>query len=159
MKNFIMSELFAYYEGELQAFISDALASKNALLKRIISSVTEKLVEDLEYLGVTIDESYLHTLDNSAVRHAFKIHGSPKEALRGQIPIFNQDLMLIPSIVSRYDTISINKNRRGQDVIIYTKSMKDGVAFYVEELRLGRHELAACTMYKKKKDDSPTQID
>jgi hypothetical protein len=30
---------------------------------------------------------------------------------------------------------------------------------HVEEIRLGRHELAASTMYKRKKDDSPTLID
>ena len=80
-------------------------------------------------MGITIDETYRHTLDNSAVRHAVKSHGSPKEVLRGQ------------------------------DVIIYTKTMDDGITFYVEEIRLGRHELAASTMYKRKKDDSPTLID
>lgn len=67
--------------------------------------------------------------------------------------------MLIPEIVSGYDTISTDKNRRGQDVIIYTKTMMNAVTFYVEEIRLGRHELAASTMYKRKKEDSPTQID
>jgi hypothetical protein len=30
---------------------------------------------------------------------------------------------------------------------------------HVEEIRLRRHELAASTMYKRKKDDSPTLID
>lgn len=48
-----------------------------------------------------IDETYRHTLDNSAVRHAIKSHGSPKEVLRGQ------------------------------DVIIYTKTMDDGITFYI----------------------------
>ena len=31
--------------------------------------------------------------------------------------------------------------------------------FCVEEIRLGRHELAASSMYKRKKDNSPTLID
>ena len=38
-------------------------------------------------------------------------------------------------------------------------TMDDGITYYVEEIRLGRHELAASTMYKRKKDDSPTLID
>ncbi len=59
--------------------------------------------------------------------------------------------MLISDIVSDYESISTEKNRRGQDVIIYTKTMEDGITFYVEEIRLGRHELAASTMYKRKK--------
>ena len=50
-------------------------------------------------------------------------------------------------------------NRRGQDVIIYSKAMNDGVTYYVEEVRLGRHELAASTLYKRKKENSPTLMD
>ena len=33
--------------------------------------------------------------------------------------------MRIPDIVSNYDSISTEKNRRGQDVILYTKTMED----------------------------------
>ena len=147
-----MPDLFTYYEGELKDFIAEALITKDTLLKRVISTATESLVNDLQDMGITIDETYRHTLDNSAVRHAVKSHGSPKEVLRGQIPITDDDLMRIPEIVASYEALTTEKNKRGQDVIIYT-------TFYVEEIRLGRHELAASTMYKRKKDDSPTLID
>ena len=110
-------------------------------------------------MGITIVETYRHTLDNSAVRHAVKSHGSPKEVLRGQLPITDDDLMRIPEIVASYEALTTEKNKRGQDVIIYTKTMDDGITFHVEEILLGRHELAASTMYKRKKDDSPTLID
>ena len=146
-----MPDVFAFYEGELKDFVAEALITKDTLLKRIISTATKTLVDDLSDMGIVIDETYQHTLDNSAVRHVIKTYGSPKEVLRGQIPITDLDLMLIPVIVSAYDSISTEKNRRGQDVIIYTKTMEDGVTFCVEEIRLGRHELAASTMYKKKK--------
>lgn len=154
-----MADLFAYYEGELKDFIAEALITKDTLLKRVISMASESLVSDLRDLGIIIDDTWRHTLDNSAVRHALKSHGSPKEVLRGQIPIKDKDLMLIPEIVASYESLSVEKNKRGQDVIIYTKTMEDGITFYVEEIRLGRRELAASTMYKRKKDDSPTQID
>ena len=78
-------------------------------------------------------------------------HIRSEDELRGQIPITDKDLMLIPEIVSDYASISTEKNRRGQDVIIYTKTMEEGITFYVEEIRLGRHELAASTIYKRKK--------
>lgn len=146
-----MSDLFTYYEGELKDFIAKALITKDTLLKRVISTASQALVNDLQDLGIVIDDTYKHTLDNSAVRHAIKTHGLPKEALRGQIPITNDDLMRIPEIVSSYEALATEKNKRGQDVIIYTKTMADGITFYVEEIRLGRHELAASTMYKKKK--------
>ena len=96
-----MPDLFTYYEGELKDFIAEALITKDTLLKRVISTATESLVNDLQDMGITIDETYRHTLDNSAVRHAIKSHGSSKEVLRGQ------------------------------DVIIYTMTMDDGITFYV----------------------------
>lgn len=154
-----MPDLFTYCEVELKDFIAEALITKDTLLKRVISTATESLVNDLQVMGITIDETYRHTLDNSAVRHAVKSHGSPKEVLRGQIPITDDDLMRIPEIVASYEALTTEKNKRGQDVIIYTKTMDDGITFNVEEILLGRHELAASTMYKRKKDDSPTLID
>ncbi len=83
-----MNELFSYYEGELDVFISESLIIKDTLLKRIISS---------------------------------------------------------------YDSLTTDKNQRGQDVIIYSKDMGNNLTLFVEEIRLKRHELAASTMYKKKK--------
>lgn len=153
-----MSDLFSYFEGELEDFIVEAIATKDSLLKRVISNVSDSLILDLYDRGVIIDETYRHTLDNNAVRHAIKVHGSPKEILRGQIPITVTDFMLIPEIISNYDSLSIENNRRGQDIIVYSKKMSVGMTIYVEEIRLGRHELAASTIYKKK-DDSPTLID
>ena len=143
--------MFAYYEGELKDFIEDALVSKGTLLKRVLFKASERLIDDLKSKGVIIDKSYCHTIDNSAVQHAIKNHSSPYEKLRGQIPISNQDLLLVPDILSGYETIATEKNRRGQDVIIYTKTMEDGVRIYVEEIRIGRHELAASTIYKRKR--------
>lgn len=154
-----MSELFSYYDGELKDFIAESLTTKDALLKSVISGVSEKLVKDLKVRGVLIDESWCHTLDNNAVRHTLRVHGAKSEIKRGQIPIKDEDLLSIPLIVSSYDFLSTGKNKRGQDVVIYTKEMDNGITIYVEEVRLGRHELATTTMYKKKKENSPTLID
>ena len=88
-----------------------------------------------------------------------KSHGDSREELRGQIPLIDQDLMRIPDIVNNYESLTTRKNRRNQDIIIYSRTMDEDVTYYVEEIRLGRRELAASTMYKRKKDDSPTLID
>ena len=113
-----MPDLFTYCEVELKDFIAEALITKDTLLKRVISTATESLVNDLQDMGITIDETYRNTLDNSAVRHAVKSHGSPKEVLRGQIPITDGDLMRIPEIVASYEALTTEKNKRGQDIII-----------------------------------------
>lgn len=154
-----MSELFRYYEGELKVFIAESHTIKRSLLKRVISHASKRLIADLKEMNIIIDSSWQHTLDNSAIRHTIKIHGSPKEFLRGQIPVTDEDLLKIPEILDSYDSLSKEKNKRGQDVIIYSKTLENGVTIYVEEIRLGRHELAASTMYIKKKEDSPTQIE
>ena len=154
-----MNDLFKYYEGELGDFIAEALVTKAKLIKRVISPVSSKLVSDLQAKGILIDLSYNHTLDNNAIHHSLKRHGSVREALRGQIPITDEDLLRIPDIVDNYETLDIKQNRRNQDIIIYSRNIGQGVTYYVEEIRFGRRELAASTMYKRKKDDSPTQID
>lgn len=110
-----MSDLFIYYEGELNVFIAEALVTKDTLLKRVISAASERLIYDLQDLGVSIDYNWCHTLDNSAIRHTIKSHGGPKEYLRGQFPVSVEDLLLIPDILESYDTLSTEKNKRGQD--------------------------------------------
>ena len=151
--------MFAYYNGPIVSFISDSLETNGKLIKCVIAAVSEALVNDLKTSGIVIDTTYKHTIDNSAVRHVMNSHGSERETLRGQIPITIDDLKIIRSIIEGYDSIKTEKNRRMQDVIIYTKTMVDGTTYYVEEIRRGRHELAASTLYKKKKENSPTQME
>ena len=49
-----------------------------------------------------------------------------------------------------YDEVFTDTNKRNQVVITYVKSYPDGTTYYVEEVRVGRKELAADTMYKRK---------
>ena len=146
-----MTDLFKYYERELKDFIDEALVTKDTLLKRVVSIANETLISDLREQGITLDGIWLHTMDNSAVRHTIRSHGSPKEVLRGQVPITHQDLMHIPQIISSYDCLFTQKNKRGQDVIVYRKSTENCILFYIEEIRRGRHELASATLYKREK--------
>ena len=117
-----MNNLFKYYEGGLRDFIEEALVTKDRLIKRVISPATQKLVTDLQTKGILIDLSYNHTLDNNAARHAIKSHGEAREEMRGQIPITDEDLLRIPEIVDHYESLETRKNRRNQDIIIYSRS-------------------------------------
>ncbi|MBR5034505.1 MAG: hypothetical protein IKX71_04285 [Bacteroidales bacterium] len=151
--------LFSYYEGPLEEFLKAAIVTKEGLIKSIIATVSKRLINDLILHGIDTDVTWKHTIDNSAVRHAIKIHGNDKESLRGQSQLTVSDMLMIPTIVSSYDTITTSKNRRNQDTILYTKTMESGdTYFFAEEVRMGRHELAASTLYKRKKENSPTLI-
>ncbi|MBO4595493.1 MAG: hypothetical protein J5632_02640 [Bacteroidales bacterium] len=150
---------FSYYFGCMEDFIAVSLSTKGVLIKRILATVSQRLIDDLHQLGVAIDSSWKHTIDNSAVRHAIKVHGESTEELRGQVKITAADLIGIPEIIAGYDSVRVEINKRSQYVLIYSKSMADGTVIYVEEVRNGRKELATSTIYKRKKENSPTQID
>ena len=53
-----MCALFSYYKGEYEQFIKDALGSNNDLIKILISEVRDKLINDLEQLGIKINGEY-----------------------------------------------------------------------------------------------------
>ena len=62
-----MKELFTYYEGDLDVFIAESLITKDALIKRVITIVSDTLISDLNDKGIVIDNTFRHTLDNNAL--------------------------------------------------------------------------------------------
>lgn len=109
------------------------------------------LVKKAAERGLDI-EGYEHALDVSAAKHIHNKHGDvEKEALRGQIAITDDDIRMIPDIVSNPDMVVWgNKNRQNKDTIVYAKRMDDGSVIFVEEIRTKRKTLSADTMWKKK---------
>ena len=142
--------LFSYFNGTIKELISEAKKKGNALVKKIISPVSSRLQEDLSSQGLEVD-GYNHVLDNSAIRHTLKQHGSEDEVKRGQIPITEEDFDRLPDVVENYDDVRVENGKRDNiDNIIYSKSYPDGTTIYVEEKRDKRKELAAVTMWKTK---------
>ena len=145
-----MATLFQYFTGSLRELIEQSLVIKDRLLKKNVGGVSDRLIEDLANCGVIVDATYQHVVDNSAIRHAYAQHASESETLRGQVAITKEDIEAIPQILENYDDLFTHKNRRGQDVVVYSKIYKDGTTMYVEEVRVGRKELAMDTIYKRK---------
>ena len=102
-----------------------------------------------EKTGLDIS-GYVHSVDSFAILKVNKDHGNEKkEASRGQLPITKEDWVRIPDVVANYDNVEHGgKDSYGKDLIRYTKSYPDGVTRYVEEVRNGRGELSAKTMWK-----------
>ncbi|MDR2963467.1 MAG: hypothetical protein LBU90_07550 [Bacteroidales bacterium] len=143
--------LFQYFTGSIAELVRISKTTLNSVVKKQISKVSSKLLRDLTQKGVYITNDYYHTIDNNAIAHTLKRHGSKNECLQGQIPITETDFSKISYIINNYDTIKIEKNPRKQDVIIYSKEYADGTIYYVEEVRIGRKELAMDSMRKRKK--------
>ncbi|MBV6342989.1 hypothetical protein [Candidatus Magnetobacterium casense] len=92
---------------------------------------------------------YERTIDNQAINHILTEHSDPKrEAARGQRVVTKEDIKRIPDIVELPDDISLGKTPRGLDTIKYIKKI-NGDVYYVEEVRTGKQNIAAKTMYIK----------
>ena len=87
--------------------------------------------------------------DKTTIEILKAVHKMRKEAEK--LALTEDFLLRIPEIVTHYDALTTSKNRRGQDVILYSKTYDNGVTIYVEEVRSGRKELAMDTMYIHKK--------
>ena len=124
--------------------------------RSLAAHVSTRLKEDLSSKGLVIDDNYKHVIDNNAVRHTLKKHSGKNEGKRGQIPIVEADFDKIADVVENYDDVEVLPGNTTAQRIIYQKTYADGTVMFVEEQRVGRKELAAVTMWKKK---SPTLTD
>ena len=144
------TSLFQYFSGSLSELISRAKQSAEGLIKKVVAPVSSRLKEDLSKQGVVIDEEYKHVIDNNAIRHTLKKHGGKNEEKRGQVPIVESDFDRVADVVENYDGVEVLPGKTTAQRIIYHKAYPDGTVMYVEEQRVGRKELAAVTMWKKK---------
>ena len=142
--------LFQYFTGSLSDLIAQAKQSAQGLIKKVIAPISPRLKNDLSSQGMQIDDDYNHVIDNNAIRHALKNHSGKKEEKRGQIPITDADFENIADIVETYDGVEVVPGNTSAQRIIYHKAYQDGTVIFVEEQRVGRKELAAVTMWKKK---------
>lgn len=103
---------------------------------------TSDRVRNVVKKAIGIDVAgYNHTMDSSSIKHAVNRHAND------DIPLRTEDFNLAPDIIKNADTIEYaGKNRKGLDVIRYTKQYDNQIA-YLEEVRNGRHQLATDTMY------------
>ena len=140
-------------KGIIRTIVQLAQSLKGQVRRAVIGGITERQQQDYAAKGIPVNSGYVHSIENSAVSHNQKRHGNPaKEAKEGQIAITNADYELIPDILENYDSVELspNRNKKGNEVIIYTKQYPDGNIYYLEEVRNGRESLAFQTMYKKK---------
>ena len=139
---------FSYFNGSMEELIGKS-SDKTANDKKVVSVVSEQLRNDLSAQGLEIGEDYKHVVDVSGIRHTMKQHGHIKEKKRGQVPIEAKDFALIENVVSSYDDVVVEQTK-STPIIKYKKRLDDGTIVYVEEVRMGRGELALKTMYKQK---------
>jgi leucyl-tRNA synthetase len=140
-------------EAEWRAALAELIryAEENPGGKRqriAFARVSEAMAARLQALTGLDLRDFAHCLDNYAVNHIFKKHGTRRELLRGQLPVEPADLELLPEIVARPDDVKyLDANLRGLPVVRFAKRV-NGVLYLVEEVRAGRQLLAVTTLWK-----------
>jgi hypothetical protein len=134
---------------EIKAVLAAADEPGNKHIKATIRPADAWLVDLAQKEGLDID-GYQHSLDTSAVRHIRKEHGDEAtELARGQLPVTDEDLLQIPTVLAAPDKVVFGlTNRIGKDVVGYLKVLSDGTVLYLEEVRTGRKNLAALSLRK-----------
>ncbi len=127
-------------------------ALKDTKSKNLVEYAEVTEAEALKIEGITGFDirGLTHIVDAQGLRHIYNEHViNPKEILRGQVPLDDEDFARIPEIVKNPDTITRGKTKEGLDAIEYGKRF-NGNTLYVEEIRRKNQQLAAKSLLKTK---------
>lgn len=94
-------------------------------------------------------EGYIFTISTDEWKHILKNHGNPDETKRGQIPVNNDDLFIVPLIVNSPDKIKLETGKRSINNLIIEKTFKNYFQ-YVLEIRTKRKHLAGLSLFIRK---------
>ena len=99
---------------------------------------------------------FLFMMTPDAIRHIVRTHGSPRETLRGQVPIVRDDFLgVIDALIAPDAVRTDGPTRQGVGTVFFTKAINGFDLFCIAEVRTGRHILAPVTLYKRRQKAQP----
>lgn len=151
----VKNKIVSTYQEAL-AFIKNALTNKNSADRAymgVLPSRTARMVQESTGMNVRDYNVILHG-DN--VRHIVKNHGDETaERLRGQVPVSDMDIALIPQVLSAPDSVYLSEDGdgRGRPVLVFEKAIGDNF-ITMQAVSDGTHSLQTNTLYKRKRKNS-----
>ena len=123
----------------------------NKLYSDIGSIHPELATKAKESIGLDISD-WKHSVDESGIRHTFKQHGNETtESKRGQRAVTKKDILLLPTIISSFDSIEYaGLSDMGNETFLIRKEIEDEI-FTVQEVRKKHKKLTMKTMWIRKK--------
>lgn len=137
---------------ELSDLIDSSSGRGGNKLYSDIGSVSSELVAKAkESIGLDISD-WQHSVDESGIRHTFKQHGNETtESKRGQRAVTKKDILLLPLIISSFDSIEYaGVSDMGNETFLIKKEIEDEV-FTVQEVRKKHKKLTMKTMWIRRK--------
>lgn len=145
---------------QMEKDLSDSAKNINELLNSSDLRSSKKVSKTIGYVSPRFSnlakqygydiKGYRHTIDNFFINHANNRHSTARtEAARGNVAITTNDILNIAQVYESPDYIIFGtKTKTGNPAIVYAKNMGNATVF-VEDVRSGKKELAAETLYKK----------
>ena len=137
---------------ELSELIDSSSGRGGNKLYSDIGSVSSELVAKAkESIGLDISD-WQHSVDESGIRHTFKQHGNETtESKRGQRAVTKKDILLLPLIISSFDSIEYaGLSDMGNETFLIKKEIEDEI-FTVQEVRKKHKKLTMKTMWIRRK--------
>jgi uncharacterized protein HI_1407 len=137
---------------ELSDLIDSSSGRGGNKLYSDIGSVSSELVAKAkESIGLDISD-WQHSVDESGIRHTFKQHGNETtESKRGQRAVTKKDILLLPLIISSFDSIEYaGVSDMGNETFLIKKEIEDEI-FTVQEVRKKHKKLTMKTMWIRRK--------
>lgn len=145
---------YDFYKQKILEFLYTKRTETKNNERLELMSVSEDIGEALEEILNVSMKNYTHVLDLAAVNHIFKRHGEGANLSENELAIVENDLGKIPEILSEPDWIvdggkTLHTNLSS---IRYVKTYADQTTYVVEEVRMGKKDLAIKTMFKNMGD-------
>ena len=115
---------------------------------QVLGSVSSLAAERARLLGVDLSDRVL-ALEHDGVLHTLKSHGSPKEALRGQIPVTAEDLARFRDLFNRANfKLGDPPIAKDGSKVLEAEVVLGGVVYHLAA-RVRRKHIVPLTMFKR----------
>ena len=152
------NNLIARKTSDIISFVRNALKKKGGPERLYMGTIPDSAAQTiLNETGVNVT-GYTAILPGDSVQHIFQHHGdSATEEARGQKPVTENDLALIPQVLSAPDDVSLSDETDGYGRRVLLISRQIGDTYVTAQaVTDGRHALTTNSLWIKKERDRPT---
>lgn len=122
-RNFILRTV-----SEFKQFISKALTQKNNTDRAYLGKIPDSVVDQVKAATGLDVSGFSFMINGDDIRHIFNSHGDEKkEAARGQIAVTQDNLPLLPEVLSNPDRVYLSDklDGKGRKAIFFEKKIGD----------------------------------